>query len=121
MGDIRGGDTWTILSGTYIFPSGTGVNPACVWEGPLGFRSLEVWKSSLRTRDITPLDTVNDLGSSVSRWRDIHLSQDCFVGRNIRITPQTGGTPAAGTLMFQSGTNRLLCHDGTAWRTISWV
>ncbi len=97
-----------------MFPSGT-VSPGCVWEGAFGFRSLEVRETSLRTRHIIPLDNTSDLGTSANRWQDI------FVGRNIRILPQTVGTAAAGTLMFMSTNNRLLCHDGTAWRTISWT
>jgi len=81
VGHIRGGGERTIFEGSYLFPSGIGAYPPCIWENPFGYRSLEIWETEMRTRGIRPIDNnFRDLGTFSFRWRDIYIGRDFNLG-----------------------------------------
>lgn len=62
-----------------------------------------------------------DLGTSSVKWKDLHLSQDCYVERQIRLTPRTSAVAVKGSIMFFSTDDTLRVYDGTAWRVVQWT
>lgn len=76
IGRIRGGSNYAVVEGAWLFPSGVDSSAPCVWENPFGYRSLEIWETSLRTRDIRSLSgSSHNLGASTNRWAAIYSDE----------------------------------------------
>lgn len=75
--------------------------------------------SSSLTVTGSPITTTGTM--TVDLPNNVVVANSVSVGTFLRLVPQLSapGTPTAGTVYYDSGSNTLKCYNGTAWKTIT--
>jgi len=130
VGSIRGGASFTLCEGAWLFPSGDDVSPGVVYEGSFGYRALEVWDTTLRTRHLRPLAAGFDVGLSTVKYRHLYLSGYAYVGsvklegEFLRLARMSGAAADAlphedGAMYYRTDDNVIRVRLAGVWKTIS--
>lgn len=118
VGEAQIAIPYTFTTGTNIASSQVNANFAAVGANACNLTGCTM-QGVLTTLGLLPTaDATSDIGGAVTRYRDIFLSRDATIGRNLILTGTTGLNGRTYTWPSSETANAVLTTNGSG--TLSW-